>query len=358
MSVEVRNVTKKFGGFTALDRVSLKVESGELVALLGPSGSGKTTLLRTIAGLEFPDPGDAQVLFYGEDVTHIPASQRKAGFAFQHYALFRHLSVFENIAFGLRVRPRATRPPEAKIRERVGDLLKLIQLEPLGNRFPAQLSGGQRQRVALARALAVEPKVLLLDEPFGALDAKVRKDLRRWLRKLHDEIHITTLFVTHDQEEALEVSDRVAILRDGKIEQIGTPEEIYDHPASPFVYDFLGNVNLFSGRVRDGVVVIGETEFTLPEKPDGREADTVAFVRPHDIRITREATGQKALAARVVHSNAAGPVANLELERLDGGGALAVQLSREEYQLLQPKVGEAVFVGLKNLRIFKDDYSI
>ena len=358
MSVEVRNVTKKFGGFTALDRVSLKVESGELVALLGPSGSGKTTLLRTIAGLEFPDPGDAQVLFYGEDVTHIPASQRKAGFAFQHYALFRHLTVFENIAFGLRVRPRATRPPEAKIRERVGDLLKLIQLEPLGNRFPAQLSGGQRQRVALARALAVEPKVLLLDEPFGALDAKVRKDLRRWLRKLHDEIHITTLFVTHDQEEALEVSDRVAILRDGKIEQIGTPEEIYDHPASPFVYDFLGNVNLFSGRVRDGVVVIGETEFTLPEKPDGREADTVAFVRPHDIRITREATGQKALAARVVHSNAAGPVANLELERLDGGGALAVQLSREEYQLLQPKVGEAVFVGLKNLRIFKDDYSI
>ena len=255
MSVEVKNVTKKFGSFTALDNVSLKVESGELVALLGPSGSGKTTLLRTIAGLEFPDPGDAQVLFYGEDVTQIPASERKAGFAFQHYALFRHMTVFENIAFGLRVRPKTTRPPEEKIRERVGELLKLIQLEPLAKRFPSQLSGGQRQRVALARALAVEPKVLLLDEPFGALDAKVRKELRRWLRKLHDEIHITTLFVTHDQEEALEVADRVAILRDGKIEQIGTPEEIYDHPASPFVYDFLGNVNLFSGRVHEGAVV-------------------------------------------------------------------------------------------------------
>jgi sulfate transport system ATP-binding protein len=258
MSVEVRNVCKKFGQFTALDNVNLKIESGELVALLGPSGSGKTTLLRIIAGLEFPDPGDAQVLYYGEDVTMIPASQRKAGFAFQHYALFRHLNVFENIAFGLRVRPRPTRPGEAEIRARVGKLLQLVQLAPLARRFPSQLSGGQRQRVSLARALAVEPKVLLLDEPFGALDAKVRKELRRWLRKLHDEIHITTLFVTHDQEEALEVADRVAILRAGSIEQIGTPEEIYDNPASPFVYDFLGNVNLFSGRVRDGTVVIGD----------------------------------------------------------------------------------------------------
>src|SRR5258706_16221651 len=263
MSVEVKNVTKKFGDFTALDNVSLKVESGELVALLGPSGSGKTTLLRTIAGLEFPDPGNAQVLFYGEDVTQIPASERKAGFAFQHYALFRHMTVFENIAFGLRVRPKTTRPPEEEIPARVEKLLKLIQLEPMAKRYPSQLSGGQRQRVALARALAVEPKVLLLDEPFGALDAKVRKELRRWLRQLHDEIHITTLFVTHDQEEALEVADRVAILRDGSVEQIGTPEEIYDNPASPFVYDFLGNVTLFSGRVRDGSVLIGETDFSI-----------------------------------------------------------------------------------------------
>jgi sulfate transport system ATP-binding protein len=358
MSVEVINVTKKFGDFTALDQVSLKVESGELVALLGPSGSGKTTLLRTIAGLEFPDPGDSKVLFYGEDVTTVPASERKAGFAFQHYALFRHLSVFENIAFGLRVRPRETRPPEAEIRARVEKLLQLIQLEPQARRFPSQLSGGQRQRVALARALAVEPKVLLLDEPFGALDAKVRKELRRWLRQLHDEIHITTLFVTHDQEEALEVADRVAILRAGRVEQIGTPEEIYDHPASPFVYDFLGNVNLFSGRVKDGAVVISGTEFAAPETAGETDTDAIAFVRPHDVRITREATGQKTFPAVIIRCNAAGPVANLELERVQGGGHFAAQLSKEEFQQLQPKAGEQVFVELKNVKIFSEDYSI
>jgi sulfate/thiosulfate transport system ATP-binding protein len=358
MSVEVKKVTKKFGNFTALDNVSLKVDSGELVALLGPSGSGKTTLLRTIAGLEFPDNGDAQVLFYGEDVTHIPASQRKAGFAFQHYALFRHMSVFENIAFGLRVRPKETRPPEDEIRARVEKLLKLIQLEPLAKRFPSQLSGGQRQRVALARALAVEPKVLLLDEPFGALDAKVRKELRRWLRQLHDEIHITTLFVTHDQEEALEVSDRVAILRDGKIEQIGTPEEIYDHPASPFVYDFLGNVNLFSGRVKDGAVVISGTEISTPTSVVGKEANTVAFVRPHDIRLTREPGKARTFRARILRCNAAGPVANLELERLDNASQFSAQLSKEEFQQLQPKTGEELFVELKNVKVFSDDYSI
>jgi sulfate transport system ATP-binding protein len=358
MSVEVKNVTKKFGDFTALDHVNLKVESGELVALLGPSGSGKTSLLRVIAGLEFPDTSDAQVLYYGEDVTAIPANQRKAGFAFQHYALFRHLSVFENIAFGLRVRPKTARPSEEQIRSRVGELLKLIQLEPLAKRFPSQLSGGQRQRVALARALAVEPKVLLLDEPFGALDAKVRKELRRWLRKLHDEIHITTLFVTHDQEEALEVADRVAILRDGRIEQIGTPEEIYDKPASPFVYDFLGNVNLFSGRVREGTVIIGETEFAVEETAGETDTDAVAFVRPHDIRITREANGQKTFPARILRCNAAGPLANLELERLDNGGLFAAQLSKEEFQQLQPKAGEQVFVELKNVKVFSEDFSI
>ena len=358
MSVEVKNVTKEFGSFTALDHVSLKVESGELVALLGPSGSGKTTLLRTIAGLEFPDnPGEAQVLFYGEDVTQIPASERKAGFAFQHYALFRHMTVFENLAFGLRVRPKTTRPPEDEIRSRVEKLLKLIQLEPLAKRFPTQLSGGQRQRVALARALAVEPKVLLLDEPFGALDAKVRKELRRWLRQLHDEIHVTTLFVTHDQEEALEVSDRVAILRAGKIEQIGTPEQIYDQPASPFVYDFLGNVNLFSGRMKDGALVIGGTEFAAPDNRGGEDSAAVAFVRPHDIRVTRQAAGP-ALAAQVIRSNAAGPVANLELKRLDSGENFTVQLGKEQFQELQPKVGEQVFVELKNVKVFSDDYSI
>jgi sulfate transport system ATP-binding protein len=358
MSVEVKNVVKKFGAFTALDNVSLKVESGELVALLGPSGSGKTTLLRTIAGLEFPDNADAQVLFYGEDVTHIPASERKAGFAFQHYALFRHMSVFENIAFGLRVRPKATRPPEKEIRARVEKLLQLIQLDPLARRLPTQLSGGQRQRVALARALAVEPKVLLLDEPFGALDAKVRKELRRWLRQLHEEVHITTIFVTHDQEEALEVADRVAILRNGGIEQIGTPEEIYDHPASPFVYDFLGQVNLFSGRKKDGTVVIGDAEFAAPATAGEQETETVAFVRPHDIRITREAGGSKTFAAKILRSNAAGPVANLELERIADGGHFTAQLSKEEFQQLQPKAGEQVFVELKNVKVFGDDYSI
>jgi sulfate transport system ATP-binding protein len=358
MSVEVKNVTKKFGRFTALDAVSLRVESGELVALLGPSGSGKTTLLRTIAGLEFPDPGDAQILFYGEDVTGIPASERKAGFAFQHYALFRHLSVFENIAFGLRVRPKPTRPPEAEIRARVEKLLKLIQLEPLAKRLPSQLSGGQRQRVSLARALAVEPKVLLLDEPFGALDAKVRKELRRWLRQLHDEIHLTTLFVTHDQEEALEVADRVAILRAGRIEQVGTPEEIYDHPASPFVYDFLGNVNLFSGRVKDGALVISGMDVAAPEATGEPDTDAIAFVRPHDVRITRGPGGQKTFPALIVRCNAAGPVANLELERVHGGGQFTAQLSKEEYQQLQPKAGEQVFVELKKVKVFSDDYSI
>ena len=358
MSVEVKNVTKRFGSFTALDNVNLKVESGELVALLGPSGSGKTTLLRTIAGLEFPDSGAAQILFYGEDVTTIPASERKAGFAFQHYALFRHLSVFENIAFGLRVRPRETRPPEAEIRARVEKLLKLIQLEPLATRYPTQLSGGQRQRVALARALAVEPKVLLLDEPFGALDAKVRKELRRWLRQLHDEIHITTLFVTHDQEEALEVADRVAILREGRVEQIGTPDEIYDHPASPFVYDFLGNVNLFSGRVKDGALLISGTEFAATETAGESDSDAIAFVRPHDVRITRESSGPKTFPAIIIRCNAAGPLANLELERIHDGGQFAAQLSKEEFQQLRPKPGEQVFVELKNVKIFSEDYSI
>jgi sulfate transport system ATP-binding protein len=358
MSVEVKHLTKKFGRFVALDDVSLKVESGELVALLGPSGSGKTTLLRTIAGLEFPDPGNARVLFYGQDVTMIPASQRQAGFAFQHYALFRHMTVFENIAFGLRVRPAGTRPAEAGIRQRVEKLLQLIQLEPLAGRYPAQLSGGQRQRVALARALAVEPKVLLLDEPFGALDAKVRKDLRRWLRNLHDEIHITTLFVTHDQEEALEVSDRVAILRAGKIEQIGTPEQIYDHPASPFVYDFLGNVNLFHGRVHEGSVMIGDTTFITAQSLAAAESKAVAFVRPHDIRITREPAPPRTFPARVIRSNAAGPFAQLELERADGGDRFMAQLSKDEFQRLLPKNGETVFVELMNVRVFGDDFSI
>ncbi len=357
MSVEVKNIKKQFGRFPALHDLSLKVESGELVALLGPSGSGKTTLLRIIGGLEFPDNDEASVSFYGEDVTGLPAHKRRVGFAFQHYALFRHLDVFENIAFGLRVRPFWSRPKEFDIRGRVEKLLKLIQLESLGKRYPSQLSGGQRQRVALARALAVEPKVLLLDEPFGALDAKVRKDLRQWLRRLHEEIHVTTLFVTHDQEEALEVADRVAILREGKIEQIGTPAEIYDHPATPFVYDFLGNVNAFAGKVRDGSVHIGGSKFASAGYDGGAEKSATAFVRPHDIRVSRVPGGPATFNARVKHFNAVGPFASLELERLDSHEPFTVQLSQEQFHELQPRPGEELFVELRNVKVF-EDYSI
>ena len=358
MSVEVKNITKQFGKFAALHDVSLKVGSGELVALLGPSGSGKTTLLRIIGGLEFPDNDEARVSFYGEDVTGRPAHKRRVGFAFQHYALFRHLDVFENIAFGLRVRPFWSRPKESEIHERVEKLLKLIQLESLGKRYPSQLSGGQRQRVALARALAVEPKVLLLDEPFGALDAKVRKELRQWLRRLHEEIHVTTLFVTHDQEEALEVADRVAILREGRVEQIGTPAEIYDHPATPFVYDFLGHVNAFAGKVRAGSLEIGDGKFAAPEIAGETDSDAIAFVRPHDIRVTRVPGGPATLKARVRHCNAIGPFANVELERLDNGGLFTVQLSKEQFRELQPQPGEQLFVELRNVKVFPEDFSI
>ena len=256
MSIEAVNIRKTYGQFQALKDVSIRIESGELVALLGPSGSGKTTLLRIIAGLEVPDSGTIRL--NEEDATNATASQRQVGFVFQHYALFRHLTVFENIAFGLRLRPRAARPSEDQIRSRVNELLQLIQLDWLGDRFPHQLSGGQRQRVALARALAVEPRVLLLDEPFGALDAKVRKELRRWLRRLHDELHIASVFATHDQEEALEVADRVAIMNQGQIEQVGTPLAVYDNPANAFVYKFIGDVNLFHQRAASVKPAAGE----------------------------------------------------------------------------------------------------
>ncbi len=247
MSIIVRNLQKRFGDFVALDNVSLDFPSGELVALLGPSGCGKTTLLRVIAGLEYADAGS--VVLNGEDVAAVGARERQVGFVFQHYALFRHMTVFENVAFGLRVKPRKDRPSEAVIREKVHELLKLVQLDWLAQRFPSELSGGQRQRIALARALAVEPKVLLLDEPFGALDAKVRKELRSWLRRLHDDLHISTIFVTHDQEEALEVADRIVVLNRGHVEQVGSPQDVYDHPQTSFVYEFLGAANRLKGTV-------------------------------------------------------------------------------------------------------------
>jgi sulfate transport system ATP-binding protein len=266
-NIELRGITKSFDDFKALRDVSVMVSTGELVALLGPSGSGKTTLLRIIAGLELPDGG--AVLFDGEEVTHRHASDRRVGFVFQHYALFRHMTVFENVAFGLRVKPRRERLSRPALVARVHGLLSLVQLDPLAQRYPAQLSGGQRQRVALARALAVQPEILLLDEPFGALDAKVRQELRRWLRRLHDEIGITSVFVTHDQEEALELADRVVVMREGCVEQVGTPEEVYEHPATPFVYRFLGSVNLFHGRVEGDKIHFGEFTMELSHGSPG-----------------------------------------------------------------------------------------
>jgi len=358
MSIEVRNITKRFGNFTALNHISLEVRPGELVALLGPSGSGKTTLLRIIAGLEFADPGSGQVLFYGDDVSQRSAAARQVGFAFQHYALFRHLTVFENIAFGLRVRPRRQRPAEIEIRERVTELLKLVQLEQFEKRFPSQLSGGQRQRVALARALAVEPKVLLLDEPFGALDAKVRKELRRWLRELHEKVAITTLFVTHDQDEALEVASRIVVMNEGRIEQMGTPDDVYDHPANPFVYNFLGNVNLFHGRIQEGQVHLGNIAFALPGHETATSTPAVAYVRPHEIKVTNLPAGAASLPAWVRHVNSAGPLVRLELERADDRGRFSVELTREESRGLRLQPGSQVYVELRNLRVFTEDYSI
>jgi sulfate/thiosulfate transport system ATP-binding protein len=358
MSIEIRNLSKHFGDFKALNDVSLEVRSGELLALLGPSGSGKTTLLRILAGLEFADAGPGQVLFHGEDVTCRSAAARQVGFAFQHYALFRHLTVFENIAFGLRVRPRGQRPAESDIRRRVGELLKLVQLEQFERRYPSQLSGGQRQRVALARALAVEPKFLLLDEPFGALDAKVRKELRRWLRELHEQVHLTSIFVTHDQDEALEVADRIVVMNEGRIEQIGTPEEVYDHPASPFVYNFLGSVNLFHGRIRDGFVHLGEWSFRLPNYQAAQDVPAIAYVRPHEMKLRNQPNGDASLPALIRHVNAAGPLVRVELERTDDGSRFAVELTRDESRSVQLQPGTQVFVELKQVRVFGEDYSI
>src|SRR6266851_2084526 len=280
MKIALVNVTKRFGTFAALEGVNLEIQSGELIAILGPSGSGKTTLLRVVAGLEWPDEGAVQ--FDGQDALSHSVGERNVGFVFQHYALFRHMTVFENVAFGLRVQPRAVRKSEAAIRTRVKELLDLVQLDWLADRYPGQLSGGQRQRIALARALAIEPRVLLLDEPFGALDAKVRKELRRWLRRFHDELRITSVFVTHDQEEALEVADRVVVMNGGRIEQIGTPDTIYDAPASPFVYDFVGSVNLFHGRVHQGRVRIGALELPAPDHAQAEHAPAVGYPPPHD----------------------------------------------------------------------------
>jgi len=317
MTIEVRGLNKRFGKTVVCDELNLDIPSGELVALLGPSGSGKTTLLRIIAGLEVPDSGS--VLFHGEDATGTDVRERNVGFVFQHYALFGHMSIFENVAFGLRVRPRSTRPSAAKIREKVMELLKLVQLDWVADRYPHQLSGGQRQRIALARALAVEPKVLLLDEPFGALDAKVRKELRRWLRRLHDEMHVTSVFVTHDQDEAMEVADRIVVMNQGRIEQQGTPDEVYDHPASPFVLEFLGDVNLFHGRLGQG------------------RGGEVGYVRPHELEILT-APAEGSLPVTLSQALTVGPNTRLEFRRVDDASYVDVELSRADYLALKSRL--------------------
>jgi len=351
MSIEIRNIKKNFGEFSALNDVSLDVPSGELVALLGPSGCGKTTLLRIIAGLETPDSGS--IHFYGEDATARQVRERQVGFVFQHYALFRHMTVFENVAFGLRVRPKETRPSDAEIKRRVHELLELVQLDWLADRYPPQLSGGQRQRIALARALAVEPKVLLLDEPFGALDAKVRKELRRWLRRLHDELHITSIFVTHDQEEALEVADRVVVINKGKIEQIGSPQEVYDQPKSQFVYQFLGNVNQFSSHVHEGGAKIGSIEVNIDAHDNTQNSAATAFVRPHDIEVYKERNGSApALEATVSYVHAIGPLVRLELQPVDQTDIIEAELTQERFRELNIAQGESVFVYPRNVRVF------
>ena len=324
MSISIQSIRKSFGAYLALDDVSLEVPQGSLTALLGPSGSGKTTLLRIVAGLDVADQRHGKILFHGENVVDVPAGERQVGFVFQHYALFRHMTVLENIAFGLTLLPRHRRPDKKQMREQVIELLELVKLHGLEHRRPHELSGGQRQRVALARALAIRPKVLLLDEPFGALDAQVRKDLRRWLRSFHDEIGLTTLFVTHDQEEALELADQVVVMRQSKVEQVGSPQEVYDHPSTPFVYEFLGNVNKFLDQ-------------------HGRER----YVRPHEIEIkfAAEYDPKHDDLAEVQHLFSAGPVASVSL-RLASGELVEAEISRKQLEYLALGVGDKVAVGI------------
>jgi sulfate/thiosulfate transport system ATP-binding protein len=352
MSIAIKNISKRFGNFVALNDVSVHVEQGSLLALLGPSGSGKTTLLRIIAGLESADAGS--VLYDDEDVTNSTARDRNVGFVFQHYALFRHMSVFENIAFGLRVR----KTPKAEVTERVNELLHLVRLEGLGGRFPGQLSGGQRQRVALARALAIRPKVLLLDEPFGALDAKVRQELRAWLRRLHDEIHMTSVFVTHDQEEAFEVADRVVVMNNGKVEQIGDPDEVFEHPANAFVMDFLGNVNVFHGRGHNGRARVGGVELALPDFHPPEERAVTLYVRPHELDIQREPNGAGSIRAIVERISPAGAITKVALISQDTGEGLNVELSTQQFAELSLQRGEAVYVSPRKVRAFTPEYVI
>lgn len=393
MSIVARNISKQFRQFVALDNVSLEITQGELLVLLGPSGSGKTTLLRILAGLEFADAGE--VLLQGESLADKPIQERDVGFVFQHYALFKHMTVFENVAFGLRVRNKKRGLSESQIHEKVMSLLKLVHLETFHHRYPHQLSGGQRQRVALARSLAIEPKVLLLDEPFGALDAKVRKELRRWLRRLHEDIPITTIFVTHDQDEALEVADRVVVMSHGKIEQIGTPDEVWHKPRSAFVYDFLGNYNEFEGwkDAQGNVHLAEEDRASAPEKirQPGNASGVLArypilgkfirglkgeahafpaeikksvvgvgqgqhvkvYARPHEIYIAHTPDAFEYVQARVVHINLTGSLVKMELER-PTGQIIQVEVPRAVVEQMGVKKGDALYLRPKVMKVFEE----
>jgi sulfate transport system ATP-binding protein len=343
VSVTIETIEKRFEAFAALRGVSLDIQPGELVALLGPSGSGKTTLLRLVAGLEQADRG--RVLFGDTDTRDLSLRDRRIGFVFQHYALFKTMTVAENVAFGLRSRPRRERPDEAEIRKRVHDLLELVQLPDLGRRYPSQLSGGQRQRVALARALAIEPRVLLLDEPFGALDAKVRKDLRSWLRDLHRRIGHTTIFVTHDQEEALELADRVAILNDGRLEQVGSPDDVYDHPATPFICEFLGEANRLPVKVVGGQAFFGDRP-VLGGLSQNQAGPGSLYVRPQHLRIVDDAP--LALPGVVEHLRRNGPLRRAEVAVQGLARRLDVDLASQ----VAPAVGERIRLRITHANLF------
>jgi sulfate/thiosulfate transport system ATP-binding protein len=346
MSIKVDNVSKRFGAFTALDQVTVEAAGGSLLALLGPSGSGKTTLLRVIAGLETADSGT--IYYEDENVTGQSARDRNIGFVFQHYALFRHMTVFDNVAFGLKVRGW----PKERIRDRVHELLALVRLDSLERRFPSQLSGGQRQRVALVRALAIEPKVLLLDEPFGALDAKVRQELRQWLRRLHEQIRVTSIFVTHDQEEAFEVADQVVVMHAGRVEQAGTPEEVFEQPANPFVMDFLGNVNVFHGRLQSGRAHVGGLELEYPDYPHDEAVPATVYVRPHELELDHSSNGAGSLRVRVDRVNAAGSVAKIFVHSEEFNVGMHVEVSADRFAELQVRPGDLLYVSPRRVRVF------